>query len=322
MGDAAGIGPEIALKALASMVDDPGIEPLVIGDLGLLKDLNEALGLGLVLAAGDDLKDAAPAVSVFDLGNLHGDVVPGTESAECGRAAGEYIEAAVELWRQGNIDAIATAPISKRTLGMGGYNFPGHTEFIASLTDTAEFAMSFFGGPLRVVLLSTHVSLIDAIALVKRAPLEKLIRFTAEQMAALLGRQVKLAVAGLNPHASENGMFGGEEAAEISPAVDECRDKWGIDVSGPYSPDTIFLRAHRGEFDAVIACYHDQATIAVKSLAFGSAVNVTLGLPLIRTSVDHGTAFDIAGTGKADPSSMEAAIRLAGELAGLRAAAK
>jgi 4-hydroxythreonine-4-phosphate dehydrogenase len=117
-------------------------------------------------------------------------------------------------------------------------------------------------------------------------------------------------------------MFGGEEAAEISPAVDECRDKWGIDVSGPYSPDTIFLRAHRGEFDAVIACYHDQATIAVKSLAFGSAVNVTLGLPLIRTSVDHGTAFDIAGTGKADPSSMEAAIRLAGELAGLRAAAK
>jgi 4-hydroxythreonine-4-phosphate dehydrogenase len=322
MGDAAGIGPEIVLKALASMVDDPGIEPLVIGDLGLLKNLNESLGLDLVLTAGDDLKDAAGAVSVFDLDNLQGKVVPGIESAECGRAAGEYIEAAVELWRQGKIDAIATAPISKRTLGMGGYNFPGHTEFIASLTDTAEFAMSFFGGPLRVVLLSTHVSLIDAIALVKCDPLVKLIRFTAEQMANLLGRRVKLAVAGLNPHASENGMFGSEEAAEISPAVDECRDTWGIDVSGPYSPDTIFLRAHRGEFDAVIACYHDQATIAVKSLAFGSAVNVTLGLPLIRTSVDHGTAFDIAGRGKADASSMEAAIRLAAELAGLRAAAK
>ena len=178
--------------------------------------------------------------------------------------------------------------------------------------------MSFFGGDLRVVLVSTHVSLRRAIELVKKDTLVRLIRFSAAQLATLLNRHVKLAVAGLNPHASENGMFGSEEADEIEPAVQECRSLHGIDVSGPYSPDTIFLRAHRGEFDGVIACYHDQATIAVKSLAFGSAVNVTLGLPLIRTSVDHGTAFDIAGKGFADESSMKAAILLAAELATIR----
>jgi 4-hydroxythreonine-4-phosphate dehydrogenase len=221
------------------------------------------------------------------------------------------------LWRSGRIDAIATAPISKNALALAGYKYPGHTEFLAELTGTSEFAMSFFAGPLRVVLLTTHLSLLDAISAVKQESLIRLIRFSSVQMRALLKRDVRIAVAGLNPHASEGGMFGDEEAEEIIPAIQRCRQEFGVDVSGPFSPDTIFLRGFRGEFDAVIACYHDQATIAVKCLSFGSAVNVTLGLPLIRTSVDHGTAFDIAGKGVADASSMKAAIETAVELARL-----
>ena len=173
--------------------------------------------------------------------------------------------------------------------------------------------MSFFGGDLRVVLLSTHLSLVDAIKKVTRDNLLELIQFSHNELGKLLGKQPKLAVAGLNPHASEGGMFGHEEIGEIEPAVKDARES-GIDVSGPYSPDTIFLRCYRGEFDAVIALYHDQATIPVKAFSFGSAVNVTLGLPLIRTSVDHGTAYDIAGKGIADPSSMISAIKLAAEL--------
>jgi 4-phospho-D-threonate 3-dehydrogenase / 4-phospho-D-erythronate 3-dehydrogenase len=178
--------------------------------------------------------------------------------------------------------------------------------------------MSFFAEDLRVVLLSTHVSLVEAIKLVKKENLVRLILFTNREFGRLLKRDVKIAVAGLNPHASEGGMFGAEEADEIIPAVEECREKHGINVSGAYSPDTIFLRAFKGEFDAVVSCYHDQATIAVKCLSFGASVNVTLGLPLIRTSVDHGTAFDIAGRNIADASSMKAAIILAADLAARR----
>jgi 4-hydroxythreonine-4-phosphate dehydrogenase len=174
--------------------------------------------------------------------------------------------------------------------------------------------MSFFAEKLRVILLSTHVSLIDAIGLVKKDKLVKLINFTHWELSKLLKKEVKIAVAGLNPHASEDGLFGNEEANEIIPAIENCR-RLGIDVSGAYSPDTIFLRAFRGEFDAVISCYHDQATIAVKCLSFGESVNVTLGLPIIRTSVDHGTAFDIAGKNIADCSSMKTAIKLAANLA-------
>lgn len=164
-----------------------------------------------------------------------------------------------------------------------------------------------------MVLLSTHHPLVDAIKLVTKERLTRLIRFSDRTLETLLGHRPKIAVAGLNPHASEGGMFGTEEANDIAPAIDECQGL-GVDVSGPYSPDTIFLRGFRGEFDAVVALYHDQATIAVKSLSFGTAVNVTLGMPLIRTSVDHGTAYDIAGRGIAEAGSMKAAIRLAGEL--------
>jgi 4-phospho-D-threonate 3-dehydrogenase / 4-phospho-D-erythronate 3-dehydrogenase len=314
IGDPAGIGPEIVLKALADPDVRSGCRVLIIGDLAFLRRRMKELSVAVELAA-DVSADDKTAVQVYDLANLPPEVEIGIEAPVTGRAAAEYIEAAVQLWRQGEIDAVATAPISKRAIALGGYDFPGHTEFLAELTGTDEVAMSFFAGDLRVVLLTTHVPLRQALDQVRTDRIAHLIDFTHEQLSRLLGRPPRLAVAGLNPHASEHGMFGREEMDEIEPAVEDRRAD-GIDVSGPYSPDTIFLRAYRGEFDGVIACYHDQATIAVKSLSFGSSVNVTLGLPLIRTSVDHGTAFDIAAKGVADESSMKAAIRLAADLAG------
>lgn len=316
IGDAAGIGPEITLKAIADNQVRSICRPFLIGDLSYLKKVAADLSIDLNLVEVGNLSSDNPTeIEVYNLKNLPGTFTVGIDAAITGKASAECIEAAVDLWRRGEIDAVTTAPISKKAISLGGYDYPGHTEFLAELTGTNEFAMSFFAEKLRVVLLSTHTSLRNAIELVKTDRLIKLIRFSNDQLAKLLGRPVRIAVAGLNPHASEQGMFGNEEADEIAPAVEQCRKEFDIDVSGPYSPDTIFLRGFSGEFDAVIACYHDQATIAVKSLSFGSSVNVTLGLPLIRTSVDHGTAFDIAGKGVADASSMKAAIKLAAELA-------
>lgn len=315
VGDAAGIGPEISLKAVADPEVQVVCRPVLVGDLTYLDKAAVSFGLDLDLVELVNGSRHRPGkIEVFDLKNLPESVTIGCDAAVTGKASAECITAAVDLWTSGEIEAIATAPISKKAISLGGYNFPGHTEFLAELTGTPEFAMSFFAEKLRVVLLSTHTSLRNAIELVKTERLIKLICFSNQELARLLGREIKIAVAGLNPHASEQGMFGSEEADEITPAVEQCRNEFGIDVSGPYSPDTIFLRGFAGEFDAVIACYHDQATIAVKSLSFGSSVNVTLGLPLIRTSVDHGTAFDIAGEGIADASSMKAAIKLAAEL--------
>lgn len=304
IGDAAGIGPEITLKAIRDASVGESCDLILIGDGSYLTRVAAELGL----------KQSLDGVEIQDLENLPAKFEIGVDTAVTGRASAENIEAAVELWREGRIDAICTAPISKRAIQLGGYDFPGHTEFLAKLTDTADFRMSFFADKLRVVLLSTHVSLSDAIERVKTEKLVDLIRFSDRELKKLLGRDISIAVAGLNPHASEGGMFGNEESSQIVPAIEQCCGE-GIDVSGPYSPDTIFLRGYKGDFDAVVALYHDQATIAVKSLSFGAGVNVTLGLPLIRTSVDHGTAYDIAGKGIADASSMVAAIKLAAELA-------
>ncbi len=315
MGDAAGIGAEIILKGLADDEIYQVCQPLIIGDLEYLKKTAENLNLKSDFVAAFGREPAADGqIAVYDLANLGGEVVSGRESALTGRACAEYIETAVGFWKTGKIDAISTAPISKAALHLGGYAYPGHTEFLAFLTETEQFAMSFFAERLRVILLSTHVSLKGAIEIVKKEKLVQLIKFTDLTLSKLLKKQIRIAVAGLNPHASEGGMFGSEEADEIIPAITECREKSGINVSGPYSPDTIFLRGYRGEFDAVISCYHDQATIAVKCLSFGASVNVTLGLPLVRTSVDHGTALDIAGKGIADAASMKTAIKLAAQL--------
>jgi len=302
IGDAAGIGPEITLKAISDESVRAACRCVLIGDASHLRGLAAKLDLSL-----DD-------VEFVDLKNLPSEFEIGVDAAVTGKASAECIVKAVELWREGKIDAICTAPISKKAIALGGYNYPGHTEFIAELTDTTDFRMSFFADKLRVVLLSTHLPLTKAIERVKNAALVDLIGFADREIGKLLGRDITIAVAGLNPHASEGGMFGSEEHDEIIPAIEQCKAA-GINVSGPYSPDTIFGRCAGGEFDAVVALYHDQATIAVKSLAFGSGVNVTLGLPLIRTSVDHGTAYDIAGKRVADESSLVAAIKLAADLA-------
>src|SRR6266403_3749540 len=317
MGDPAGIGPEVVLKAVAEEEVRDVCQPIIIGDAQLLAHNARTLDLQCgyrIVRRDESLPDQDTDPVIFHLDNIQGHVEPGIESGAAGTAAAEYIKAAVELCGAGHIDAIATAPINKRALFLGGYSFPGHTEFLAQLTSTDDYAMGFVAANLRVVLISTHVPLSQAIGLVRRERFEKTIRLAHNELQRWGIENPRIAAAALNPHGAEGGLFGIEEAAEILPAVESCRVMDRINVSGPYSADTVFLRASRGEFDAVIACYHDQAMIPVKCLSFGEVVNVTLGLPFIRTSVDHGTAFDIAGKGLAEHSSMVAAIKLAAEL--------
>ena len=318
MGDPAGIGPEIVLKAVSEPSLARACRPLLIGDLAYLRAQADAFGIDVDLCQFDPEMPSEERIPVRDLRSVTGEVVPGQGTKETGHAAAASIIEAVDLWRKGTIEAVATAPINKQFLKEAGFDFPGHTEFLADLTETRDFRMSFFAGDLRVVLLSTHLSLRDAIELVTTENITELIKFTDRELGKLLGKKMKIAVAGLNPHASEQGQFGNEEAEQIGPAIEDCKMVHDIDVSGPFSPDTVFIRGHKGEFDAVVACYHDQATIAVKCLSFGKGVNVTLGLPLVRTSVDHGTAFEIAGKGVADHSSMVAAVSLAADLALLK----
>lgn len=316
MGDPAGIGPEVVLKAVAEEEIQRICIPVIIGDAQLLAHTARILDLQSgyeIVRKGEPIPENLTEPIIYHLDNVSGFIEPGIESGSAGRAAGEYIEAAVELCAAGSADAIATAPINKRSLFLGGYSFPGHTEFLAQLTGTEEYAMAFVAANLRIVLISTHVPLSEAIRLVQKDRLVKTIRLTDRELQRWGIERPRLAVAALNPHGAEGGLFGMEETSEIAPAIEAARlDE--INVHGPFSADTVFLRASRGEFDAVIACYHDQAMIPVKCLSFGEAVNVTLGLPFIRTSVDHGTAFDIAGKGIAEHSSMVAAIKLAAEL--------
>ena len=316
MGDPAGIGPEVVLKAVAEPEVLAACVPVIVGDAQHLAHTARTLDLQCgyeIVRRGEAFPEDLSGPVIYHLDNITGTVAPGVESGAAGRAAAEYIEAAVELCGLGSVDAIATAPINKRALFLGGYSFPGHTEFLAHLTGSAESAMAFVASNLRIVLISTHVPLSEAIRLVEKERIARVTRLADRELKRWGIERPRIAVAALNPHGAEGGLFGVEEAAEIQPAVEACRDE-GLEVSGPHSADTVFLRASRGEFDAVISCYHDQAMIPVKCLSFGEAVNVTLGLPFIRTSVDHGTAFDIAGRGVAEHSSMVAAITLAARL--------
>jgi 4-hydroxythreonine-4-phosphate dehydrogenase len=319
IGDPAGIGPEVSLKAVADEEVLAACTPVLVGDAQYLSHWSRVFNLSRgveVVNVGEPLPrdlDSSDSPFIYNLNNIPGTIEMGQEQAACGRAAAEFIEAAVALCQSGQLDAITTAPINKKSLYLAGYHFPGHTEFLAHLTQTDEFAMTFFSPALRVSLLTTHVPLADVSGYVKKSALEKLIRLVDRELRRYGFDQPRIAVAALNPHGGEGTLFGVEEAAEMIPAIQTCL-KDGIEVSGPHSGDTVFLRASRGEFDIVLSCYHDQGLIPVKCMSFGEAVNVTLGLPFIRTSVDHGTAFDIAGQGKADHSSMVAAIKLAVEL--------
>jgi 4-hydroxythreonine-4-phosphate dehydrogenase len=261
-----------------------------------------------ITAVCEPLVYGAPSHVPFDLGRL---------SADAGRAAYDNVVRAVDDARRGVVDAIATAPINKEAWRLAGLPWSGHTDLLAHLTGAGDVAMMFYSDPLRVVLATIHIPLADVPRTLTRESLESTIVLTANALPLFGFERPRIAVAGLNPHAGEHGLFGREEQDAIEPAVSASRAE-GIQVSGPFPGDTIFLRAHRGEFDAVIACYHDQGLIPVKLLAFGQAINVTLGLPIIRTSVDHGTAFDIAGKGVADAESMIAAVLLAARLAAKR----
>jgi 4-hydroxythreonine-4-phosphate dehydrogenase len=284
VGDPAGIGPEVARRAAA----DPR-----------------------VLAACDpDVYEPADR-RPFAAGVL---------SAEAGRAAYDTIVRAVEDAQQGRVDAIATAPVNKAAFRLAGLPWSGHTDLLAHLTGARDVAMMFYSEPLCVVLATVHIALADVPRALTRESLEATIALTARELPRFGVAVPRIAVAGLNPHAGEHGLFGPEEETVIAPAIAAARGR-GIDVSGPFPADTLFVRARRGEFDVVVACYHDQGLIPVKLVAFGQAVNVTLGLPIVRTSVDHGTAFDIAGKGIADPESMIAAVLLAARLARPRGSA-
>jgi len=278
VGDPAGIGPEVAWKT----ADDPRVleecEPVLYGP-------------------SSDM--------VFESGVL---------SADAGQAAYEAICRAVRDAQAGAVDGVATAPVNKMAFALAGLPWKGHTELLAHLTRSDQVAMMFWSEPLKVVLATVHVPLADVPRLLTRGLLDGIITLASQELPRFGLRNPRLALAGLNPHAGEGELLGNEEERVLTPAVDAARSR-GVHIEGPFPGDTIFGRAYRGEFDAVIACYHDQGLIPVKLLAFGQAVNVTLGLPIIRTSVDHGTAFDIAGRGEADPSSMIAATLLAAKLA-------
>jgi len=278
VGDPAGIGPEVARKA-ASSPD--------------------------VLAVCEPVIYAPPEKPRFD---------PGVLSAAAGQAAYDVILRAVDDARRGEVDAIATAPINKEAFKLAGLPWHGHTDLLAHLTGAGHVAMMFHSDKLRVVLATVHVALAEVPRLLTKSLMERTIALTAIELPRFDKVHPRIAVAGLNPHAGEHGLFGREDIDVIAPAVEACRAR-GVDVTGPFPADTVFVRASRGEFDVVVACYHDQGLIPVKLLAFGQAVNVTLGLPIVRTSVDHGTAFDIAGQGIANPESMISAVLLAARLA-------
>jgi 4-hydroxythreonine-4-phosphate dehydrogenase len=299
-GDPAGIGPEVVVKALASPHLPDALYHLYAPP-------------GVVAAACRQFAITLPATVRFV--EIDGaPVTPGVAGTAGGRIAAESVLAAARDALAGRLDAIATAPLNKESLKAAGYPWPGHTELLAEAAGVSDYAMMFVGGGLRVALLTIHTPLAAVPGLVTAAAIERLARLLHRELPRFGAAQRRIALCGLNPHAGEGGLFGSEELERHVPAVARLRAA-GLDVSGPFPADTIFARAQAGEFDAVIANYHDQGLIPVKLAAFGESVNVTIGLPFIRTSVDHGTGFDIVGRGIADHGSMLAAIRLAHDLA-------
>jgi 4-hydroxythreonine-4-phosphate dehydrogenase len=323
LGDPAGIGPEIVLKALAHNAAFAKCRPLVLGDRRILERAARWTGSKLeieTVARPADGRYEPGVLTLLDLGNADPAACPvGQISPDAGRAAVEYVFHGCDLAMAGEVDAIVTAPLNKAAMHAAGFTYPGHTELLTERTGADKVSMLLVGPSLRVVHVSTHVSLSEAIRRVKRERVAQVIQIAADSCRALGIAQPRIAVAGLNPHASEGGLFGDEEEREVIPAIADARAT-GLTVSDPQPPDTVFLRATKGEFDIVVAMYHDQGHVPMKLLAFDSGVNVSVGLPIIRTSVDHGTAFDIAGTGKAREESLLAAIDVAVQMAHARRA--
>ena len=311
MGDPNGIGPELCVKLFAEGgLDHP---TFVIGDRALLAREVKALGLTLKLRTIHHAHECAfthGAIDILAASDLPSTLQPGTIDARAGQAAYDYVVKAIDLANAKGIAGIVTAPLAKEAMKAAGISFPGHTEILADKTGTDDFAMMLANDELRVILVTIHVALKDVAPLITKARVLKTIHLAATACRAYGITKPRIAVAGLNPHAGENGMFGREEIDAIAPAISAAQAD-GLNVSGPYAGDTIFMRARKGEFDIVVAQYHDQGLIPVKYLGIDQGVNVTVGLPFIRTSVDHGTAFDIAGKGIADPSSLRYAFNQA-----------
>ena len=318
IGDVAGVGSEVTLKAIEGEIFSP--PPLIIGDYAFLSEEAERLSLNLSLIRIDEgapLPDAEVPV-VLDLKNLPRRIERGKVVGEYGRCAWEYLKKAVALAKEGKIKAIVTAPVNKASLHAISFPFPGQTEFFASSFGVSDYAMMLSSGNYRVVLLTTHLSLAEALAHIKKDEIIRLAKLVDKELKNRFGiRKPKIAISALNPHAGEGGAFGDEEIEEIRPAIEKLK-KRGIEASGPFPADTLFHPENWKRFDAVIALYHDQGMIPIKSLFFDRAVNITLGLPIIRTSPDHGTAFDIAGKGIANPNSMMEAIKIAYHLSKIK----
>jgi len=315
MGDPAGIGPEIIVKALADPQIHGSCRPVVLGDpegLGsAILRISQELSLNII-SGPSEARSSRGTVDLMALSHLSSDgIIPGRPAVEGGKAMVEYVVRAVEMIQKGSLDAMVTCPINKALMHQAGYRYEGHTQLIAFLTGTDNYVMMLAGDRLRVSLVTIHCPLRDVPGILEEGMVYKTIVITAKAICEDFGLEnPRLAVAALNPHAGESGLFGSEEKEIIAPAIKRaCND--GHQVVGPLPPDTLFYKAASGQFDAVVAMYHDQGLIPLKLIHFSDAVNVTLGLPIIRTSVDHGTAYDIAGTGQADASSLKAAIKMA-----------
>lgn len=315
MGDPGGVGPEIIVKAMFCAEIREYCNPVIIGSADVLEDAVRLTGLPLQIRSISGISDSRPEIGIIEALDIksRSSFKKNVPSKNAGRAFVKYIKKSVELAMKKEVEAIVTAPISKESLKMAGHPWPGHTELLAELTDTNRFAMMFVSDKLKVILCTIHIPLKD----VPKRINTKLVFETivlAETGAKMLGMdKPRIAVAGLNPHAGESGIMGKEEMKSILPAVKKAQSA-GLSVSGPYPPDVIFHKAYNGEFDIIVSMYHDQGLVPFKMLAFDTGVNVTVGLPIIRTSPDHGTAFDIAWKNMANPSSMLEAIKLASKL--------
>ncbi len=317
MGDPSGIGPEVILKSF----EKPYIRNrriVVIGDHKIMQTVLDILEIkSFKLNRIRNMQECSfnrGILNILDLQLLNtDDFHHGTIQAISGRIAFEAVRKAIDLAKSKEIDAVVTAPLNKEALQLAGYRYPGHTEILADLTGTMDYAMLLYHKKLSVIHISTHISLMNSITGLRRERIEKVIGMANDFMKKLCKCEPRIAVAGINPHAGENGLFGNEEINEIIPAVRNMR-ALGFNVHGPCPPDTVFLQALEGKYDIVVAMYHDQGHIPLKLIGFNTGVNVTVGLPFVRTSVDHGTAFDIAWQGKANESSMVEAIRLAEKL--------
>ena len=321
MGDPAGIGSEITVKSLLNPELYQKCVPVVFGDAQQLRRAAALLNAKVEVHAISHPSEAQPdaqRIEVIDLHNVPADVPFGQVNAVCGKAAYEYIAKAVECTKDFSIHAVVTAPLNKEALHLGGCPYPGHTEILANLTGTKDYSMMLVGPKLRVIHVSTHIALRKACDACTKERVLKVIHLADETLKLMGFKNPRIAVSGLNPHCGEGGLFGDEEINEIIPAVQAAKAE-GINVFGPIAPDTVFHRAaNKGEFDIVVVMYHDQGHIPLKVLGFSSGVNVTVGLPCIRTSVDHGTAFEIAGNGIADCESMDTALDLGAVMAATR----